>query len=678
MKIDPTTREMRDNGRRLLVVSTTGDASDPVIAKVLRNLGDSFVVDVVAPSRADDEVIRPSIADAAIVYTRETESCRSVLVRISRTLPGVPIVLIGPAKVHSIASLEANVHDALELDEIESVRISGVVLRAIDRHRALSAIRAREKWLHAILDDSSDGVLVVDPDGEILYANPEAARMFGRTAHELVGRNFGIPIIVARSTPIDIALGRSAELRAAVTTWKGKPAITAILRDVTEQQRLEQDMRRTNEELLRANQFLERLASIDPLTELLNRRGLEAVLIEELSRASRYGSPLFSILIDTDRFKEINDSFGHDIGDLVLKEIAMRIHRALRPVDRIGRVGGDEFLVLLPEVRAAAAMEIAERLRVAVAANPMDFAGIRIGSTISLAVIELRKGSVTIADLLNQSHEALMASKTAGRNRVAGGVGLEDERRRLIEDRRRTIQASLSKAISSVAVESLFELQRRQPMGVALRVAGGENGSGMPTELLKICEEDGCLAEVDLRCLEACVRAPLALNNGDWIHFGIYAHTLLKTPEDELLARIGLPPELRIRFEISDREFVRDMEALQKRMRSLRSCGIEFVLTHVGCARSSLESLILLEPEVIRLDSAFVRGCAEDASKRRFLTHMSRLGRSLQTTLMADGISNLNDFDQVLACGITHGQGPFLAQARTVDGALGIDSTNLV
>ncbi len=149
--------------------------------------------------------------------------------------------------------------------------------------------------------------------------------------------------------------------------------IIQSMRHALELRRLEAELKSTTRQLEAANHQLQRLTDIDHLTAVLNRTGLERVFAEERKRAKRGGWFLTAVLVDCDNFDRINQSFGHGVGDVVLKELVGRIKETLRPTDHVSRTGGDEFLLLLPETRFAEAMLVAEKIRLAVAESPLRF-----------------------------------------------------------------------------------------------------------------------------------------------------------------------------------------------------------------------------------------------------------------------------------------------------------------
>lgn len=171
---------------------------------------------------------------------------------------------------------------------------------------------------------------------------------------------------------------------------------------------------REQRELVRANREIVQVSLTDSLTGVGNRRSFDDKLEEEVARSTRYGTPLSVVLFDLDRFKRINDEYGHPAGDKVLKEIGAMLTRTVRKSDLAARTGGEEFAVVMPGVSTDAATKSAERLRKQIASDPV--AGLE-GITASFGVTERREGD-TAASLYSRVDSALYAAKDGGRNQV--------------------------------------------------------------------------------------------------------------------------------------------------------------------------------------------------------------------------------------------------------------------
>jgi len=178
--------------------------------------------------------------------------------------------------------------------------------------------------------------------------------------------------------------------------------------------------RRTEEALRAATAELLHLTRLDPLTELLNRRGMQDAL-DRISQRVRQGDPPFTaLLVDLDSFKQVNDRHGHAAGDRVIQESARRIRNAVRPTDVVSRIGGDEFLLVLPGYSAFQALRLAERVRRAVSAEPILTDRGPVEVTASIGVAEIDADLSTIAEVLSEAGQPLAASKNGGKNRVSG------------------------------------------------------------------------------------------------------------------------------------------------------------------------------------------------------------------------------------------------------------------
>ena len=171
-------------------------------------------------------------------------------------------------------------------------------------------------------------------------------------------------------------------------------------------------------DIVRHSEELERLATIDGMTGIYNRRHFLALADREWSRSKRYGRPLSFLMIDIDFFKSINDRFGHEIGDRVIVHLTAIARESKRDSDVLARIGGEEFALLLPETDLQQAEQVAERLRREAAAHPLNATSVSVPMTVSIGVAVAEDRMAGIADLMKAADHALYEAKIAGRNRV--------------------------------------------------------------------------------------------------------------------------------------------------------------------------------------------------------------------------------------------------------------------
>lgn len=273
-----------------------------------------------------------------------------------------------------------------------------------------------------VVEQLNDGLLVARCNGDLLDANQAALAIFGLERSELATRNINklvksIPLLEinerSRST-VEITLGDAAyEVRASALDPERPDGDTALLfRDVTRR-------REDNQQLRNSQKILETLAHTDALTQLNNRRVFTARLEEEVGRVRRHGATLSVLLFDLDHFKAVNDTWGHDTGDMVLKTVADCLNSVKRMTDVAARLGGEEFALLLPETGQPGALQLAQRLRQTIEASETRAPGGEVlNVTASVGVATVTRHSKQIEELLQHADTALYAAKDSGRNRI--------------------------------------------------------------------------------------------------------------------------------------------------------------------------------------------------------------------------------------------------------------------
>ncbi|MGB8388290.1 diguanylate cyclase domain-containing protein [Mycobacterium sp.] len=307
---------------------------------------------------------------------------------------------------------------------------------AVDQQRAHPIFRD-------LLEAAPDAMVIVGPDGRITLANAQTDRMFGYSREDLVGSElemllpprlrgkhirhrtdfFAGPMLRpmggglelwglrrdGTEFPVDISL---SPLRIEQSL-----CVSAAIRDVTERREHEQRLRLQHEELIETQRELERLALIDTRTGLVNHAETIARLEAALGHPRLHGSYLGVLFCDTDQFKAINDTWGHTVGDIVLSTVAGRICDCVRDGDTVGRVGGDEMLVLLPGVHSIdEVVLIAEKIRCR-AAEPIHHLGRTIYTTLSIGATLAARGE-SVSAVTTRADAAMYKAKRAGRDTV--------------------------------------------------------------------------------------------------------------------------------------------------------------------------------------------------------------------------------------------------------------------
>lgn len=274
----------------------------------------------------------------------------------------------------------------------------------------------QQEFYRFIFEKSLDAILLTSPDGPIHRANPAACAMFQRTEEEIIqaGRAGIVDLKDPRLEPALQERREKGSVVAELTFYKkdgsrfpgqvsstifqdnhGREWTAMIVRDITE-------LRQTEEILKELQQATEEMARRDFLTGVWNRRGFIDKLRKETSRAHRKKGPLSLMLLDIDHFKSINDQYGHLCGDVFLSEFALKLTSMLRPYDEIGRYGGDEFILLLPDTDKEEACRVAERIRLEFKEHPVLVKGKKISTTMSIGVMELDGGEEKLNDIISR------------------------------------------------------------------------------------------------------------------------------------------------------------------------------------------------------------------------------------------------------------------------------------
>ena len=321
----------------------------------------------------------------------------------------------------------------------ELVVWSGFMLDITERKHAESELRQSEQRFRSIFESAADPIMLISMDGHVRDANPEACRAYGYTRTEFIGkhgsefvRSDHIKVFADSVAAINAGQKFSAEsvdfrkdgtsfsieVHIAPLTHHSEPVMLCFIRDITERKQLEEQVRQ--------------LAFFDPLTKLPNRRLLSDRLIQTIAASKRSGCHGALIFLDLDNFKPLNDTHGHDVGDVLLIEAADRLKACIRETDTVSRLGGDEFVVLINELAAdraesaSEALSIAEKIRNTLAEPYRLVSGRGADSdqtishhcTASIGVTLFVNHGASLEEIIKRADTAMYQAKRAGRNQI--------------------------------------------------------------------------------------------------------------------------------------------------------------------------------------------------------------------------------------------------------------------
>lgn len=385
-----------------------------------------------------------------------------------------------------------------------------------------------------------------------------------------------------------------------------------------------------------AERKLRRLEHVDRHTGTLNRDGLEHALQRELERSRRHSSCVVACLVACANLRQIATTFGHGLGDLLLRLLAEKLHGGLRRVDVIGRVGDFEFLLLLPHTRLAEAQLVSERLRLEIERAPLVKASPAVDVELRVGVAAIPLDTCSLGEVLTYTRLASSSEAAESLGQLVQGLARGDGLR--------------------VHAQPIVALKGGWA-GCELLSRGPEGPFASPVRFLGLARSQGCLTAVDLACLRACLsearRVPAPLK----VHVNIFPSTLLGLPlaACEDLFR-GFEPG-RLYLELSEEQFIGDPFELLERVQTLRRLGVRLAIDDVGKGRGTLDSVLLLEPEMVKIDRDLVDRAASDFRKERLLRRMLALTTAVRCEVVAEGVEREEDAALLRSLGVHNAQG---------------------
>ena len=555
------------------------------------------------------------------------------------------------------------------------------------------SVRRAESNLRTIFDTAPIGNAVLDDGDRVVEANPALARIVGFTPQELRGRPLS-QLVHPEDLPrlsVAVAALRAGERRGMETEIRclhatGQPVPTAVhaaaLRDTDggRSRVLVQVLDITERKRVEAH--LQHMADHDPLTGLLNRRRFEQELERHVAHVRRYGPEGAVLVIDVDRFKQVNDAYGHTTGDRVIASVARVLHRRLRSTDTVARVGGDEFAVLLPKADRAEAEIVARRLVEAVRAqaDPGDgergHVTISVGATVLDERAELSaEAAVVDADLAMYDakdsggdgfafFEAEVHARTRSRARTTWRDRIVDA---LAHDRFALVAQPVVDASSGVVVQ--HEL--------LLRLTGSHGDLIPPAAFLSIAERDGLIVAIDSWVARRAIGllAELERNGAATpLEVNVSGRSLADT---DLLAaiagelrRTGIDPRNLV-FEIPETAAVADIQLARAFAQQVRALGCRFAIDDFGAGLGSLYYLKHLPFDMLKLDGELVEQCSRTAADRLVIESAVRVAHGLGAVAIAEQVGDAETHALLASLGVDLIQGHHIAMPQPLAVAFG-------
>ena len=525
----------------------------------------------------------------------------------------------------------------------------------VERKRAEVALQESEKRMRAVLDNVADGLATIDHKGVIESANPAVVRLFGYTEEELIGQQAGVLIATTSRSAFDNYLQRRLRVDLPVTGMHetmgkrkngslfplefvvnsmqlgSRHLFIATLRDISERKA--------------HTDALEYQALHDALTGLPNRSLFGDRLRQALLAARRNQKMLGVLLLDLDRFKDINDALGHDRGDSLLQEVTGRLRGVLRATDTIARLGGDEFAMLALDAKQPEDVVAAARKILAALEGPFTIADqmVETGASIGIAIYPMHGDDPST--LLRRADVAMYVAKRSG-----GGHAVYAPEQEAQTLRRSSLAGELRRSIPQNELVLHYQPQVTLSTGAIKSVEAlvrwnhPRDGLMPPDRFIPMAEETGIIHPLtawvmDTALAQLCKWLDMGLDLGVAVNVSprsIEDHSL-EEMVTRSLAKYKVEPR-RLTLEISEGDAM--AAAAAKALGRLHEIGVRLCLDDFGTGYSSLLYLMHLPVDEIKIDKSFILALASDSDSQAIVRSAVGLGHNLELSVVAEGLQD--------------------------------------
>jgi diguanylate cyclase (GGDEF)-like protein/PAS domain S-box-containing protein len=602
-----------------------------------------------------------------------------------RFYAGVPLVTSSGYRLGTLCVIDQKPRQ-LSQEQLDAIKtLADSVMAHLDLRLSHKQIRSYVDELQlaaSIFETAAEAMLVTDPQNRIVTANPAFTTTTGYALHEVVGKD---PKFLSSGMQGAEFYQKMWHDLNTVGHWSGElwnrrkngelyaeslSIKTVFNEDGTKRMHLALFSDVTQKK--QADELIWKQANFDPLTGLPNRRLLLDRLQQAMASSARSNHHAALLFIDLDNFKALNDTQGHDVGDLLLQQVAQRLKTCVREGDTVARLGGDEFVIVLEELNthaaeAAAQTETVGEKILATLSLPYLLAEHEHRNTPSIGATLFNNKQSGLEDIMKQADIAMYQAKKAGRNNLR----FFDPAMQSLITARVDLESDLRWAVSEQEQFQLYYQPQVDSAGVIfgvealLRWIHPVRGIVSPAEFIPLAEESGLILP-----LGHWVLATTCQQLANWGKSNETAHLVMAVnisakqfglpnfvEEVQALIKYFQIDPAKLKLEITESMLAENVDELVAKMTALKACGINFSMDDFGTGYSSLQYLKRLPLSQLKIDQSFVRDINRDSSDRAIVKTIIAMARSLDLNVIAEGVETAEQQKILLNKGCTCFQG---------------------
>jgi diguanylate cyclase (GGDEF)-like protein/PAS domain S-box-containing protein len=603
--------------------------------------------------------------------------------RIFRLSPDIPILVLTSLEHENAAKLavQRGAQDYLLEDDLGSYLLPKALRNMLERSSNAETLFREKERAQVTLNSIGDAVVCTDVSGNVTFLNPIAEELSGWPSAEAIGRPFVqvfriIDVLDDRHAIDPMALVIKANKATALPEGSiliRRDGIEAAIEDstapihdragrVTGGVMVFHDVTQARA----MSQKMSHLAQYDYLTDLPNRLLLNDRLSQAISAAHRHQQPLAVLYLDVDRFKHVNDSLGHLIGDKLLLSISNRLVASVRSSDTISRQGGDEFVILLSSIAHAEDAALSAHKILSAARMPYRVDEHDLQITVSIGIGIYPDDGADAETLVKNADIAMLSAKDNGRNNYQFFKPTMNEH--ALE--RQSIEGSLRHALDRsefvLHYQPKLDLETESLTGAEalIRWHQPQRGTIFPVDFIPIAERCGYIVPIGRWVLrEACRQRriwldahlapiPIAINISA---VELRSKNFVEHVRD-ILQETGLESRY-LEFELTETAFMQDPQSTIAVLRALKDIGVQLTLDDFGTGYSSLSYLKRFPIDALKIDKTFVRGLCTDSDDSKLVSAVINLGNSFHLQVIAEGIETRDQFLALRGQNCAEGQG---------------------